>query len=202
LATPARLAGRGGLGRVAPAAAGKAQRCGSHRLVTGGGRRLPCSRAFGGLLTGASPVDRARAGSKHHLLVDATGIPLAIELTGGNRHDIIGLIPLLDDLAARPVKGKPGRPRQKPDRLLADRGYDFDKYRRLLRARKITPIIARRGVAHGSGLGRQRWVVERGFAHLHNFRRLRIRYERHPEIHMAFLKLACAIICWRRLQSL
>jgi transposase len=108
----------------------------------------------------------------------------------------------LDDLKARPVKGKPGRPRQKHDRLLADRGYDFDIYRRRLRARGITPVIARRGVAHGSGLGRQRWVVERGFAHLHNFRRLRIRYERHPEIHIAFLKLACAIICWRRLKSL
>jgi transposase len=125
-----------------------------------------------------------------------------VGLTGGNRHDIIGLIPLLDDLKARPVKGKPGRPRQKPDRLLADRGYDFDKYRRLLRARGITPVIARRGVAHGSGLGKQRWVVERGFAHLHNFRRLRIRYERLPEIHTALLVLACSILCWRRLTSL
>jgi transposase len=135
-------------------------------------------------------------------LVDASGIPLAVALTGGNRHDVTQLIPLLDDLHARPVKGKPGRPRQKPDRLLADRGYDFDKYRRLLRARNITPVIARRGVAHGSGLGKQRWVVERGFAHLHNFRRLRIRYERHAEIHTAFLVLACAILCWRRLKSL
>jgi hypothetical protein len=44
-------------------------------------------------------------------------------------------------------------------------------------------------------------VVERGFAHLHNFRRLRMRYERIPEIHLAFLELACAILCWRRLES-
>jgi transposase len=100
------------------------------------------------------------------------------------------------------VKGKRGRPRQKPDRLLADRGYDHDKYRRLLWARGIKPLIARRGVEHGSGLGTQRWVVERGFAHLHNFRRLRIRYERDPAIHTAFLTLACAILCWRRLSSL
>ncbi|OPZ46210.1 MAG: Transposase DDE domain protein [Actinobacteria bacterium ADurb.BinA094] len=111
-------------------------------------------------------------------------------------------MPLLDALHARPVKGKRGRPRRKPDRLLADRGYDHDKYRRLLRRRGIRPLIARRGAAHGSGLGRQRWVVERGFAHLHNFRRLRIRYERRPEIHTAFLLLACAILCWRRLRSL
>jgi hypothetical protein len=45
--------------------------------------------------------------------------------------------------------------------LVADRGYDYDKYRRLLRARGIRPVIARRGVAHGSGLGRWRWMVER-----------------------------------------
>lgn len=123
-------------------------------------------------------------------------------MSGGNRHDVTQLIPLLDDLAGRPVRGKVGRPRQKPDLLLADRGYDFTKHRRLLRARGIKPAIAKRGVAHGSGLGRQRWVVERGFAHLHNFRRLRIRYERHPEIHTALLTLACSILCWRRLRSL
>jgi IS5 family transposase len=51
--------------------------------------------------------------------------------------------------------------------LFADRGYDHDIYRRQLRARGITPRIARRGVAHGSRLGRHRWVVERGVACLH-----------------------------------
>ena len=59
-----------------------------------------------------------------------------------------------------------------------------------------------RGVEHGSGLGTQRWVVERGFARLHNFRRLRIRYERDPAIHTAFLTLVCSIHCWRLLRSL
>jgi transposase len=115
-------------------------------------------------------------------------------LTGGNRNDVTQLIPLIEDLHRRPVAGKRGRPRQKPDRLLADRGYDHDKHRRLLRALGITPVIARRGTANGSGLGRQRWVVERGFAHLHNFRRLRIRYERDPDMHTAFLTLACSIL--------
>ena len=157
---------------------------------------------FWGAPDRALPVDRARTGSKHHLLVDATGIPLAVSLTGGNRNDVTQLLPLLDDLAARPVAGKVGRPRQKPDMVLADRGYDHDKYRRLLRRRGIRPVIARRGSPHGSGLGRQRWVVERGFAHLHNFRRLRTRYERSPELHAALLVLACAILCWRRLKSL
>lgn len=141
-------------------------------------------------------------GSKHHLLVDATGIPLAVALTGGNRNDVTQLLPLLDDLHAWPVAGKPGRPRQKPNPVIVDRGYDHDKYRRLLWALGIKPMIARRGAEHGSGVGRQRWVVERGFAHLPNFRRLRIRFERYPEIDAALLVLGCSILCWRRLRGL
>ncbi|MFG3558324.1 IS5/IS1182 family transposase, partial [Micromonospora sp. NPDC047557] len=86
-------------------------------------------------------------------------------------------------------------------RIYADRGYDFDKYRRELRAKGITPVIARRGVGHGSGLDTRRWVVEQTIALLHWFRRLRIRWEIRDDIHEAFLTLACAIICWRRLQS-
>jgi transposase len=68
-------------------------------------------------------------------------------------------MPLLD--AIPPIRGLRGRTRSRPRRLFADRGYDFDKYRRLVRARGITPKIARRGTPHGSGLGRTRWVVER-----------------------------------------
>ena len=65
----------------------------------------------------------------------------------------------------------------------------------------VKPVIARRGTEHGSGLGTQRWVVERAFAHLHWFRRLRIRWEIRDDIHEAFLTLGCALICWRRLNS-
>src|SRR5216683_8231987 len=86
-----------------------------------------------GSKTGPSPVDRGRRGSKHHLLVDAGGVPLAWTLTGANRNDVTQLLELLDRVP--PVRGRPGRPRRRPERLLADRGYDHDKYRRLLRAR-------------------------------------------------------------------
>jgi transposase len=71
-------------------------------------------------------------------------------------------MPLVE--AVPPIRGPRGRPRRRPRELFADRGYDHNKYRRLLRARGITPRFARRGVAHGSSLGRHRWVVERGFA--------------------------------------
>jgi transposase len=100
-----------------------------------------------------------------------------------------------------PVRGRPGRPRRRPAALLADRGYDFDRYRRELRRRRIRAVIARRGVMHGSGLGRQRWVVERTLAWLHQFKRLRIRWEQRADIHEAFRKLACCLVCWRQLQS-
>src|SRR5581483_4708337 len=93
-----------------------------------------------------------------------------------------------------------GRPRQRPDAIYADRAYDFNTYRRLVRAKNITPRIARRGTPHGSGLGTHRWVVEQTIALLHWFRRLRIRWEIREDIHEAFLTLASAIICWRRLK--
>jgi transposase len=122
-----------------------------------------------------------------------------VTLTGGNRNDVTQLIPLVD--AVPPIRGLCGRPRGKPRELFADRGYDHDSYRRQLRARGITPRIARRGVAHGSGLGRHRWVVECGFAWLHAFKRLRTRYERRADIHLGLLRLACALICYRHLPS-
>ncbi|MFB7256845.1 IS5 family transposase [Streptomyces nojiriensis] len=153
----------------------------------------------GGDHVGPSPVDRGRPGSKHHLIVDRHGIPLAVTLTGGNRHDVTQLLPLLNEVP--PIRGRRGRPRRKPRRLYADRGYDFDKYRRLLRKRGIKPMIARRGVAHGSGLGKVRWVVERTFAWLHHFKRLRIRYERRAALHLGLLQLACSIVCLRRLRA-
>ncbi|MGI5380626.1 IS5 family transposase [Streptomyces sp. CA-251387] len=149
--------------------------------------------------TGRSPVDRGRPGSKHHVICDATGIPLAVALTGGNRNDITQLMPLL--AAIPPIRGKRGRPRQRPREVYADRGYDHDCYRRQVWTKGIKPVIARRGTEHGSGLGTKRWVVEQTIALLHWFGRLRIRWEIRDNIHEAFLKLACSLICWRRLRT-
>ena len=88
-------------------------------------------------------------------------------VTGGHRNDVTQLIPLVDGVP--PIRGRVGRPLRRPQRLYADRGYDHDKYRRLLHQRGITPHIARRGTPHGSGLGRHRWYVERTIAWLHAF---------------------------------
>jgi transposase len=180
-------------------AAGGASCRRSTRVGARGGRLQPSAGEKGGAKTGSSPVDKGRRGSKHHLLVDGGGVPLAWTLTGGNRHDVTQLLELLDRVP--PVRGRIGRPRHRPQTLIADRGYDYDKYRRLVWQRGLKPIIARRPTEHGSGLGRHRWVVERTFAWLHNRRRLLIRTGRRDDVHEGFLALACCLICWRRLET-
>lgn len=62
-------------------------------------------------------------------------------------------------------------------------------------------LLATRRTTHGSGLGQWRWVVERTFAWLNQFRRLRVRYEKRADIHQAFLSLGCALICWHVLRK-
>lgn len=136
-------------------------------------------------------------GSAAVIAPGVSGIPLAVSLTGGNRNDVTPPVPLLDEV--QPVRGRVGRPRPRPERLPADRGYGHDKYRRLLWKRGIKPVIARRGTPHGSGPGTQRYVVERAIGLLHWFRWLRIRWEIRDDIHEAFLTLAAALICRRRL---
>ena len=120
-------------------------------------------------------------------------------LTGANRNDVTQLQALVE--AIPPISGKRGRPLSKPRVVQGDRGYDHDKHRRPLHAAGIATEIARRGQPHGSGLGKTRWVVERTISWLHNFRRLRIRFERLAFIHEALLEIACCIICWRHLQK-
>ncbi|MFE4654989.1 transposase [Streptomyces sp. NPDC056707] len=97
------------------------------------------------------PVDRARPGSRHHVLTDGQDIPLAVSLTGGNRDGVTQLLPLLDKVPA--VAGVFGRPRRRADALRTDHGYDHDKYPRLLWQRGIRSVIAERGQEHSSGLG-------------------------------------------------
>jgi transposase len=128
-------------------------------------------------------------------VVDRQGIPLAIWLTAANVHDSVVFENLIE--AIEPIKQPRGRPRVRPDKLHADKGYDYPRCRAYLRRRGIQCRIARRGVESTDRLGRYRWVVERTFAWLNRFRRLAIRYERLAEIHLAFLDLGCAIICLR-----
>jgi transposase len=155
----------------------------------------------GGEQTGPNPVDRGKPGSKYHLVVDRTGIPLAVRLSAANAHDSTQLVPLVD--AVPPIigpRGRPGRPRKRPAKVHGDKAYDYPTLRRALRARGITPRIARRGIDSSERLGRHRWVVERTLAWLLGCRRLGVRYGRRADLLRGLLHLACSLICLRFLE--
>jgi len=139
-------------------------------------------------------VDRGRPASKRHLLVDRNGTPLVAVLTGGQVHDS----KIFEELVhgVEPIKGSRGR----PEKLPADKGYDYQRCWRFLQRRGIKVRIARRAVGSSQRLGRHRWVVERTLAWLSCYRRLCVRYERRADIHEAFLELGCALVCFKRLR--
>jgi transposase len=199
LATLTRVAGGGGLAATAQPAAGEAARGRPDRLVAGSDRQFARAGVWGGAKTGPSPVDRSRSGSEHHLIACGRGTPLAVSLTGGNRNDITQMLPLVDAIPA--VRGRRGRRRRRPRRLYGDRAYHSREGRRELRRRGIQVKIAWPESAHGSGLGTKRWVVERTIGWLHQYRRLRIRYERRDDIHEALLAIGCSLICLKLLQA-
>jgi len=151
-----------------------------------------------GRQTGPNPTDRGKLGTKHHLLVERRGLPLAALLGPANAHDSLSFAPLLD--AVPRIRQRRGAPRRRPAKVHADKGYDYPRCRRAARRRGICPRIARRGIESSQRLGRHRWVVERTLSWLHRCRRLRIRYERRDDIHQAFLTLACCLICFRHVQ--
>ncbi|MDX5965275.1 MULTISPECIES: IS5 family transposase [Rhodococcus] len=153
----------------------------------------------GGSLTGPSPVDRGKKGSKIHVLSETNGIPLVVGVTGANTHDSTMLQPLVAAIPA--VKSRRGPRRRKPGRLRADKGYDYDIHRRWLRERGIVPRIARRGIERNDRLGRYRWKIERTIAWLTGYRRMTIRYERHGEHFAGFLHLAAALTCFKKLPT-
>ena len=109
------------------------------------------------------------------------------------------MLPLVD--AIPPVRGRRGRPRRRPRKLYGDRAYHSREKRDELRRRRIQAKIAWPKSHHGSGLGRERWVVERTIAWLHQYRRLRVRYERRADIHEAFLLIAGCLICLKLLTA-
>src|SRR4029077_14797387 len=113
------------------------------------------------------------------------GIPLAVLVSAANVHDSKMIFATVD--AIEPICTKTrGRPRRRPYKLHADKGYDYRHLRLALRKRRI--ILPRCGVEPKNRLGRYRWVVERTLSWLNRFRRLKIRYEHRADIHLAFLQ--------------
>jgi transposase len=139
------------------------------------------------------------------VVADSAGIPLGVHLASATPAEVNLLEAALATVKV-PRRGG-GAPRRKPVRLIADRAYDADWLRVSLACRKIQLICPhRRGrtspsLQDGRSLRRyrRRWIVERTIAWLQNFRRLVVRYERYPQIHLAFIHVACILITARQL---
>ena len=155
-------------------------------------------------------LGRSRGGvsTKIHLAVDGRGRPLSIILTPGQAGDNPQLLNLLDAISVN--QPGPGRPRSKPDMVLADKGYAHDRTRAALRSRRIphtiperSDQIARRAAKGSRGgrppnvdtvLYRDRNVVERCFNRLKQWRDLATRYAKRASIYRSSLILIAAII--------
>ncbi|WSZ37088.1 IS5 family transposase [Streptomyces sp. NBC_00882] len=154
----------------------------------------------GGTLTGPNPVDRGKKGGKLHFLSDAQGIPLAVAVSGANLHDSQALKPLIRGIPA--VRSRRGPRRRRPGKLRADKAYYSADRLTWLRERGLVPRIARPGIESGERLGRHRWKIERSIAWLFDYRRLTVRYERTGSYFLAFLGLAAALTCYKKLSRL
>jgi transposase len=127
-------------------------------------------------------------------------LPLLVHTTPANVRDDIAVMEMIRNLPS--IQGPRGRPRAKPQALVGDRGYGFPWIIAAVVAMKIKCLLDPRGSAHGSGLGKIRYVVERTMAWFGNWRRLRVCYEKTPEHWQAYNDLAACMICFRRLSKL
>jgi transposase len=137
------------------------------------------------------------------VLVDGTGVPLGVHLSAANQAEVHLAEPTLAQVAV--PRGGPGRPKQKPERVIADKGYDSRALWERLRHRGIDLIVPHRRSRRepfqdGRKLRRyrRRWLIERTIAWVLTFRRLTVRYERGLERYHAFLLLACIMITLRQ----
>ena len=156
-------------------------------------------------------LGRSRGGltTKIHLACDGKARPLSIGVTAGQRHDSTRLEPVLDAIRV-PRPGGRGRPRKRPDHLIADKGYSYPHCRRALRQRGIPHTIperkdqrARRARRAGRPLAfdkeryRRRNVVERCINRRKPWRGLATRFEKRAATYRALVVIA-AILLWVR----
>ena len=156
---------------------------------------------LGGGKTGKNPTDRGKRGAKINLLVDQSGAPLSVVLTGANRHDKVSAIELIVSIALK-------RPAHKEQHLCADKAYDASDVREFaastgytthikINPTKKDPTEPSRGSSQrkdpqGEPHPARRWVVERTISWLTKRRGLRPRWSKKAQNWLALIQLACA----------
>lgn len=162
-------------------------------------RHLYGQGAFGGDMIGPNPTDRAKAGTKRSILVEADGGPLSIVVSGANVHDTKLLRKTLEAV----VVERPAPTDEKPQHLCLDKAYDNPTGDATVAEYEYQPHIRRIGEeklddADEKRHPARRWVVERTLAWLSKCRAILVRYDKKARNYLALLQLACALIWYRR----
>jgi putative transposase len=149
---------------------------------------------------GHNPTDRGKHGTKRSTLSEGHGLPLAVVVAGANGHDLKVAAPTLDAV----VVERPTPTGEQPQHLCLDAGYDYDLPRFAAEQRGYIPHIRPRGEERASTGSRdplkrpRRWVVERLHSWLNRSRRLLVRWEKLARTYLAFIQLACALLCFQQ----
>lgn len=125
--------------------------------------------------------------TKIHMAVDAFGLPIEFQLTGGEVHD---------------AKAAPGLIAKLPkaDYTIADKGYDSEEIRSQIRNKSSIPIIPRKQNSKTGNddidwcLYKYRHLVENVFARLKHFRAIATRYDKLKRNYASMLAMACSYI--------
>jgi putative transposase len=156
---------------------------------------------LGGQKTGKNPTDRGKRGAKINLLVDQSGAPISVVLTGANRHDKVAAIDMIVSMSVK-------RPAHKEQHLCADKAYDASEVSEFASSRGYTTHIkvnprkkdstqssdqsSKQKDSSGELHPARRWVVERTISWLTKRRGLRTRWSKKAENWLALIQLACA----------
>ena len=136
------------------------------------------------------------------MLTDANGVPLVVQTGPANQRDDGKLEDLLE---AFPVltDGQTGEVHLQPKALMGDRGYGFPYLIAIVVLYGILSLLSPRGKdkPHGSGLGEQRYVVERTMSWWTHFRRINFCYERKGEHFQGLHVLAACVVCANKLRA-
>ena len=142
--------------------------------------------------TARNALGRSRGGfsTKINARTNADGLPIGIEITPGQTHDVTAYPALMDDIDCD------------PEQMLGDKGYDSEAVRRDIGQRggeAVIPSLASRKIQHAvdKAVYALRNRIERFFNRAKNSRRVATRYDKLIESFAAFVLLACIRI-WIR----
>jgi putative transposase len=167
-----------------------------------GGKSAPDAAAVdttSGKGIGPNPTDRGKMGVKQSLLVEGEGGPLSVCIAAANLNDHLLLSATLEAI----VVERPEPTLEQPQHLCLDKGFDNEPTRQVVLEHGYVPHIRRIGEEKKDAQGEKRhparrWVVERTFSWLLRWRGILIRWEKKPQNYLANLKLACALLWFRR----